>query len=64
MEVTGIVRVHSADDDKEKYVVTVMGITKDLIEVKLKLESKQDGLLKNYPRGAEFIVTIKQAKEK
>jgi hypothetical protein len=64
MEVSGRVTAHNADDEKEKYIATIMGITSDLTEIKIKLQSSKDDLLKKYPRGAEFEVTIKQSKEK
>jgi hypothetical protein len=64
MEVEGTVKVHSADDDKEKYVVTIVGMTAELVEVKVKLQSEDDALLNKYPRGERFAITIGAPKEK
>lgn len=64
MELEGVVRVHSADDEKEKYVITIVGLTAELVEVKVKLESKQDELLKKYPRGERFAIAIQAPKQK
>jgi hypothetical protein len=64
VDLYGKVVQHHADDDKKKYTATISGMTVDLIGVKLKLESSDESLLKMYPRGTQFELTIRQPKEK
>jgi hypothetical protein len=68
MEVEGTVRIHSANDTKEKYIATIIGISANAtaypIEVTVKLEGMDDELLKRYPRGERFQITIGPPKQK
>jgi hypothetical protein len=57
---TQVVR-HSADDEKDKYVVTLKGSTVvdgDIIDVEVKLTAKNDQLITAWPRGCTSNVKL------
>jgi hypothetical protein len=64
VELHAKVTQQNADDEKQKYAVTISGLTVDLLEVRIKLTSSDEDLLDDYPRGTEFELSIHHPKER